>query len=124
MPKIKVFMTLKNKQTSEILKAFYGGILTKEKIVYQEENKIVTIFKDHNKIKMIRKDQNDIIYLTFQKGKIEKGFYEVKQKKFEFVVKTSLLEFDHEMLHICYQTKIEDEIMGDFDFKLHFEVIK
>lgn len=122
MPKIKVFMTLENKQTGEILKEYYDGILTKEKIVYQEENKIVTIFKDLNTIKMIRKDSNNSIHFTFQQGKLRKGFYKIDQRQFEFMVETSLLEFDKKMLHICYQTKIENEIMGNFDFKL--EVIK
>ena len=40
MPKIKVFVTLKNKLNNEQIKKTYEGFLTSEKITYKEENKI------------------------------------------------------------------------------------
>lgn len=125
MPKIKVFVRLENKETKTTLERMYHGILLDHKIIYYEDNRIVTIYLHSNTIKMIRKEKENSIFLTFHEGKKENCAYELKQVgKLEITTETSLLEVNDNNVHICYKTKWNDELMGNFDFQLHYEVIE
>lgn len=125
MPKIKVFVRLENKETKTTLEQICHGILLDHKIIYYEEKRVVTIYLDSNTIKMIRKENESSIVLTFHEGKKENCIYELKQVgNFEITTETSLLEMNDNKVHICYKTKLKDELMGNFDFHLHYEVIE
>ncbi len=124
MTKIKVHIILENKENGEILDETYDGFCTKEKLVYKEPSKRVTIYRENNTIKMIRREQEQTTFLTFQKGMTE-GKYEMKSfEPISFTIKTFLLEEKENSIHICYQTELLKEAMGNFDFKLQYEVIK
>ncbi len=123
MPKIKVFVTLKNKLNNEQIKKTYEGFLTSEKITYKEENKIVTIYRNSNTIKMIRRCEESLITLNFKKGETKKS--ELKPaglNPIELETETLLLESNNNQIYICYKTKIKEEIMGDYEFYLQYEV--
>lgn len=125
MPKIKVFITLKNNQNKEVLEETCFGVINGEKISYQEDNRIVTILKNCNKIEMIRREKNTSINLPLEAGKKTIGSYKIESyDPINIIVNTSLLTISNNKIHICYQTKIEQEIMGDFDFTLQYEVIE
>lgn len=125
MPKIKVFITLKNNQNKEVLQEVCSGFINDEKIVYQEDKRIVTILKNSNTIQMIRRENHHIIYLPLEEGKELTGSYQIEPyQPINIVVNTSLLSYSGNKIHICYQTRIENEIMGDFDFNLQYEVIE
>lgn len=125
MPKIKVFVTLKNKQTKETLNDCYRGFMTSDKFVYQEENRIVTIYKKYNTITMIRREKENSTFLTFEEGKKKEGSYQILgYHPIKLEIETFLLEIQEKNIHICYQTWFEDELMGDFDIQIQYEVIK
>lgn len=121
MPKIKVFIKLENKLNKEVLEKTYLGYKRDDKIIYQDEKTIVTIYKKSNTIEMIRKEEDFVTQLLFKKHSIQKGKIKTEEKILEFDVETSILEFTEKYLHICYKTKIE-EVMGNFEF--HLEVIE
>lgn len=123
MPKIKVFVTLKDKQNQEQIKKTYDGFLTNEKIVYKEENRTVTIYRNSNTIKMIRRNEESIITLNFVEGKIKNSYLEMLGlEPLELETETSLLENQKYGFHICYKTKVNEEVMGEYDFHLQYEV--
>ncbi len=125
MPKIKVFVTIKNTLEKEYLENSYTGILTDRKLLYQDEKRTVTILKKCNTIEMITHDKENSSHLTFKEHTEERGIYNVKNiGTLEITVKTSLLEISNNEIHICYQTLFDTELMGQFDFKLRYEVIK
>lgn len=120
---MKVFVTLIDKQNQEQRQEIYDGFWTTEKLVYKEESKIVTIYMNYNKIKMVRREPECVITLNFMEGKCLKSLLEIKgMLPLTIETETSLLNINEEKIHICYQTKIEKEIMGSYDLQL--EVIK
>lgn len=123
MPKINVFMTLKNKLNNEQIKGTYEGFLTDDKITYKEEEKIVTIYRNSNTIKMIRRCKENLIILNFEKGEIKKSQLEpIGLEPIEIETETLLLESNDNQIYIRYKTKIKEEIMGDYEFNLQYEV--
>lgn len=123
MPKIKVFVTLKNKLSNELMERTYNGFLTDEKISYKEEDKIVTIYRNSNTIKMIRRCNESLITLNFEKGETKKSKLELTSlKPIEIETETLSLENNESRIYICYKTKIKEEIMGDYEFNLQYEV--
>lgn len=123
MPKINVFMTLKNKLNNEQIKGTYEGFLTDDKITYKEEEKIVTIYRNSNTIKMIRRCKENLIILNFEKGEIKKSQLEpIGLEPIEIETETLLLESNDKQIYIRYKTKIKEEIMGDYEFNLQYEV--
>ncbi len=125
MPKIKVFVTLTNKLNNEQIKKIYEGFLTNEKLIYKEEDRIVTIYRNSNIIKMIRRSKENVITLNFVEGKTKKSHLEITGlEPLEMETETSLLENNEYGFHVCYKTKIKEEIMGDYDFHLRYEVKK
>lgn len=122
MPKIKVFIKLENKKNKEILEKTYSGYKRDDKIIYQDGNIICTIYKKSNTIEMIRKEEESITEFVFEKNSTQKGKIKMEGTILNFDIETSILEFTNQYLHICYKTKVEEEIMGDFDF--HLEVIE
>ncbi len=125
MPKIKVFVTLKNKLNNEQMEKTYDGFLTNEKITYKEEDNIVTIYRNSNTIKMIRRSNENLITLNFEEGVTKKSRLEpVGLGPIEIETETSLLESNECQIYVCYKTKIKEEIMGDYEFKLQYEVKK
>lgn len=124
MPKIKVLVTINNTLSAESLENTYIGILIDDKLIYKDESRIVTILKKCNTIEMITHDKESSSNLTFKEKTEKKGIYKVKDiGTFEVTVKTSLLEISNDEIHICYQTLLETELMGQFDLKLRYEVI-
>lgn len=122
MPKIKVFVTLKNILTKEVLQESYDGILNENKIIYKEGSKTITIYKYSNTITMIRRGE-EVMQFHFLKGTSD-CIYEFGYKEpFRITIETSLLEMKEKQIHICYQTRLGEEIMGIFDFRLQYEVI-
>lgn len=123
MPKINVFMTLKNKLYNEQIKGTYEGFLTDDKITYKEEEKFVTIYRNSNTIKMIRRCKENLIILNFAKGEIKKSQLEpIGLEPIEIETETLLLESNDNQIYIRYKTKIKEEIMGDYEFNLQYEV--
>jgi len=124
MPKIKVFVTIKNNIDNVVLKNQYDGFLNNEKLVYQEEERIVTIYEESNTIRMIRREKENSTFLTFKDNVTTKGTYEiVGYRPLEIEISTSLLEKKDTSYHICYQTKVDKDIMGDFEVTIYYEVI-
>lgn len=125
MPKIKVFVTLDNKLEKKKIRNSYNGFLNKEKLVYLEDEKIVTISRKCNTITMIRKGKENSIFLTFEKEKKTDCFCKMKDcLSFQFSIFTQKLEQKENVLHLCYETKIEQEVMGVFELFLQYEVIE
>lgn len=125
MPKIKVFVTLKNNLNGEVYSKSYPGFLNQEKLVYQEEKRTVTIYEDFNTIKMIRREKENSTFLTFQKDVTRIGSFEmVGYQPLEIEVSTSLLEKRKQWYRIVYQTRVGKELMGDFDITIHYEVVE
>lgn len=123
MSKIKLFVTLVDKRTKEQIKRTYDGFLTNEKLVYKEEDKIVTIYRNSNIMKMIRRNTDSFITLNFEEGKTKISYLEMTGlEAIEIKTETSLLEMNECGFHICYKTKIKEEVMGDYDFHLQYEV--
>ncbi|MCI9234282.1 MAG: hypothetical protein HFH08_06830 [Bacilli bacterium] len=123
MPKIKVFVTLVNRLNNEQIKKTYEGFLNDEKLAYKEEDKIVTIYRNSNTIKMIRRSKENLVTLNFMEGKTKKSHLEMMGlEPLEIETDTSLLENNKYGFHICYRTRVKEEIMGDYDFCLQYEV--
>ena len=121
MQKIQVFIRIQNQWDHSFLEGTYDGFLTQEKIVYLEEKRTVTILKDSNTITITRRDQENYIFLTFEKNHVTKGIYKIDNlRSFEIQIETSLLEIFENQMHICYQTSVEKNVLGIFDFHLRY----
>lgn len=125
MPKIRVFVRLVDRLNHDQIKKTYEGFLTNEKLVYKEEDRIVTIYRNSNTIKMIRRSKDGFITLNFMEGKTKKSYLEITGlEPLEIETDTSLLENSQYGFHVCYKNRVEEEIMGDYDLCLQYEVKK
>jgi len=86
------------------------GIKTKNKIVYKENNKIVTILIFNNKIEMNRTCNEYKINMIFEKGKKTISKYNVfgMPKEFLLETKTSKLKITDTLINLDYNLEGND----------------
>lgn len=124
MSRVNGFINLK--QDYQVIYNQYPikAIKNSHKIIYQENNIHVTIFLYDNKIDMKRKHLEYTIEMSFEKDKICKGKYFIKElgRMLDLETKTLLLSFDDNKIELEYVLSMDNEMVGHFHFSLELEV--
>ncbi len=98
----------------------------KKKLFFIENNISVLIEFIGNKVKIKRKNSDYCLNLLFEKNKTTKTRYKVNALNVEFEVEISTQEkeISDKNIKLDYRLYLNGEDMGNFEYKLDFEVIK
>lgn len=125
MAKIKLQFTLKNNTEKEKHHCETTGILKENKILFQENDIMVTILIKENKVEMKRNHEEYSLYIPLQKGINEEGYYNVyKVSKMNIKTKTETLKITKNSIKSIYDLYINEQFIGNFKLDLTLEVIK
>lgn len=124
MSRIKCILNLKKDNEIIYDKLPTKGIKIDDRIIYKENDINVTIYNFNNTIKMKRSTSEYIIELNFMNGKATVGTYYLidYQKSIDLNIDTFKLIVINNKLSLDYNLKMNEELIGHFNFSLEYEV--
>ncbi len=124
MPKVKINSTVKTHD--KFIKKEHTGLIIDNKIIYNDENVIVTLLFYKNKLVLNRNDKESNFNCEFLVNFISKGSYSINEQKLiiNFDVKTKELIIEDNFILIDYDLYQANELVNSVLFKLAYEVIK
>ena len=126
MSKILVNSILKTDECNHpIINNNINGICHDNKIIYNDGNIKVTLLLEDNKIEMKRQTKEYTINMLFDTKSETNGEYDILDLNItmDLKVQTKKLEINNNNIIIIYSLKINDEFIGNYDFKLEYEVL-
>lgn len=125
MPKIKCVINLEEKENTVFDNKVFYGVKIGNKITYQEDKIMVTIFACDNKIIMKRVDNDYQILLEFEEGKKSIGKYFINNGNLWLPLDTftDKILVDDSSIRIEYQLKLDNK-PTKFLFEVQYEVIE
>ena len=126
MSKILVNTILKTDDCNHpIINNNINGIYHDNKIIYNDGNIKVTLLIQNNKIEMKRETREYKINMLFDTKSETNGEYDILDlnMSMNIYVTTENLEIKDNIIIIMYSLKINDEFIGNYDFKLEYEVL-
>lgn len=124
MPKVKINSTIKT--YDKFIKKEHTGLIIDNKIIYNDENVIVTLLVNKNKLVLNRNDKESNFNCEFLVNFTSKGTYSINEQKLiiNFDVKTKELVIEDNFILIDYDLYQANELVNSVLFKLAYEVIK
>lgn len=125
MSKIKLQFSLKNNTTKEHYEHQGEGIKQDKKIIFKENEIMVTILEQNNTIEMKRNHKEYQIIICLEEKMKQEGFYKVHSlANFILQTDTKKLRITPTTISSNYDLYCNQEFIGNFELDVKYEVIK
>ena len=124
MAKISLKTSLKNEEEEMPIIHEGFGLIHEEKIVYHENNVMTTLKRDQKVVSFMRRTDEYELHFSFDLQGQTEGYYKIFAigSKMHLQINTNMLEWNNHKIEILYRLKIGDVDMGDYLYRLEYEV--
>ncbi len=124
MAKISLKTSLKNEEEEMPIIHEGFGLIDEGKIVYHENNVMTTLKCDQTVVSILRRTDEYELYFSFDLHGETEGYYKIfaMSQKMHLQINTNMLEWNNHKIEISYRLKISDVDMGDYLYRLEYEV--